>query len=198
MKLLRKIKRIFSSSNRYFFQPDALLSENRRNLDLILQLKGYALQQRTIYLSAYDYFVIHPEQFDGATMTEDLPDIDSLELAAMLHDYLYIQLNAAGSFKYILKADLLLRSEMRKMKKSSWNAGARFILLMLKTPFFVPYAWLFKKRKMTDLDKTKFDVIYLQIKDPSPDPWFKTFKGEISWMLILLSYIFLIINFFTH
>lgn len=145
------------SSNRYFYQDSSILREDRRSVDLYLQLKGYTLEQRDIYLKAYDYFVFHPEQFDGATMTEDLFDIGRLELGAMLHDYLYISFGASASFRYTWLADKLLRSEMGRMNKSTWNTGVRFFLLLIKTPCFVPYCYLKGRRMVRHAD---FHTIY--------------------------------------
>lgn len=187
MQIISKLKRLFSSSSRYFHQDKEILRSYRKDVDLYLQLKGYELHERALYLKAYDYFVVNPDEFDGATMTEDLPDVHGLELAAMLHDYLYIKYKASGSFKYIWMADRLIRSEMRKMNKSSWNTGARFVLLCLKTPFFVPYTWLFKSRRMSLNNKIAFEDLYYQLRKELIRPWYIEFKGELTWIGIILA-----------
>lgn len=176
---------IFSSSNRFFYQSLHVLTENRKNVDLFLQLKGYELSERSIYLKAYDHMVQFPHDFNGASMTEDLPDIGSLELAAMLHDYLYINFKVSGSFKYSWWADKLLRLEMRRMGKSSWNTGTRMVLLILKAPFFVPFTYLFKNRRMNDYDKTKMEIVYSSLNLVEPKVWYREFKGELTWSLII-------------
>ena len=135
---------------------------NRKKVKYYLEeIKGYSQSQANIYLAAYDYFRENPSHFDGATKTEDLYDLEGLELAAMLHDWLYIYLNASASYKYTWYADKLMRSEMRRMHKSSWNTGARFVLLLLKSIAGFPlYCRFIKKRKMSLQDKMDFEKIY--------------------------------------
>lgn len=189
MQLFKKLKRLFSSSSGYFYEPLPILLENKKRVDLYLQLKDYNATQRDIYDRAYKYFITNPAQFDGATMTEDLFDIDSLELAAMLHDWLYIKFNASGSFKYIWLADKLIRSEMRRMNKSSWNTGTRFVLLLIKTPFYVPYSWLFKSRRMTPEQKEEFNRIYSKLQYRTPKAWHKEFAGELTVTAVIIAVI---------
>jgi hypothetical protein len=183
---MKNLLQIFQSSNNYFRQDPAILKANRKKVDEYLFLKGYELIQRDIYLMAYDYFTYFPEDFDGATMTEDLPDIENLELAAMLHDYLYIKPNASGSFKYSWIADKLMRLEMRKMNKSSWNTGVRFVLLLLKAPFFVPFTYLFKGRRMDAENKALVNGIFLKLQNRVPQVWHKEYRGELTWTFIVL------------
>lgn len=189
MSLILKLKDLFSSSNNFFRSDLKILSENRKRVDLYLQLKNYDLSDRMIYLRAYDYFSANPDDFDGATMTEDLPDIDDLELAAMLHDYLYIFYQSSSSFRYTWLADKLIRSEMRRMNKSSWNTGARFVLLILKTPFFVPYTRLILGRKMSVLNKYTFNVIYRTLSKKEAGPWYQEFKGELLCSFVMIAVI---------
>lgn len=174
------------SKNNYFWNPETFLRENRKQVDLFLQIKGYELQERSIYLEAYDFFVKHPEEFDGATMTEDLYDVDNLELAAMLHDFLYLNDNAAGNFYYSWLADKLMRAEMKRMGKSSWNTGVRFVLLILKAPFFVPFTYFFKGRKMTDANKKRLVTRYQSLAKRKPKKWYQEFKGELIWTAVVL------------
>lgn len=181
-----KLPRIFRSSNNYFRQAPAILQANRKKVDEYLILKGYEVDQREIYLSAYDYMTHCPEDFDGATMTEDLPDIENLELAAMLHDYLYVYYRAAGSFKYSWISDKLMRLEMRRMGKSSWNTGVRFVLLLLKAPFFVPYCNIFKNRIMNKVEEEKIKRIFYTLQYRQPKVWHKEFRGELTWTAIVL------------
>lgn len=178
-----KLLRLFKSSSTYFLQNPATLAENRKRVYTYLFWKGYSEEEIRIYQHAYDYFVNNPTHFDGATMTEDLFDIDSLELAAMLHDFMYIQFAASGSFKYTWLADKLMRTEMRRMNKSTWNTGVRFVLLILKSPFFVPYTYIFKNRRMTDFDRDIFEEVFKTLFKRSPHPWYKEFEGEMRWTL---------------
>ncbi|MBO2546085.1 hypothetical protein J0871_16840 [Salegentibacter sp. BDJ18] len=179
----------YQSRNNYFQKPAITHKLNRGKIKYYLeQIKGYSQTQANIYLAAYDYFVRNPEQFDGATKTEDLYDLEGLELAAMLHDWLYIYLNASASYKYTWYADKLMRSEMRRMHKSSWNTGARFVLLLLKSIAGFPmYCRFIKKRKMSLQDKMDFEKIYAILRHQYfKKPWHKEFKGELTWCAIFL------------
>lgn len=190
---MKSLLQIFRSSNNFFRQDPFRLKEKRKNVDEYLVLKGYELSERAEYLKAYDHMTYFPEDFDGATMTEDLPDIDNLELAALLHDYLYIRFKASGSFKYSWIADKLMRLEMRRMGKSSWNTGVRFVLLLLKAPFFVPYTFLFKGRRMRPDDKEQIHRIFQTLQCREPKKWHQEYRGELTWtaifILVLVGYI---------
>lgn len=192
--ILARIHRLFNSHSDFFYKSPHVLSGIRRNVDSFLTLKGYESYQRSFYLVAFDYMRDNPQHFDGATMTEDLPDVEGLELAALLHDYIYVQHNASGSFKFSWMADKLMRSEMRRMGKSSWNTGARFVLLILKAPFFVPYTYFFKGRRMSDKNKFAVEHTYSSLTTEWPRPWYKEFKGELTWSVILLIVIYLLIG----
>lgn len=184
-----KLLQIFRSSNNYFRQDPFNLKENRKKVDEFLTLKGYELSERAEYLKAYDHMTYFPEDFDGATMTEDLPDIENLELAAMLHDYLYIRFKASGSFKYSWICDKLMRLEMKRQGKSSWNTGVRFVLLLLKAPFFVPYTYIFKGRRMRPEDRAQVTRIFKMLQDRQPKVWHQEYRGELTWTAIVLAVI---------
>ena len=140
------------SVNNFFHRDINYLSEHRKWLVDYLKLYNRSQLVMGVYLWAYDYCVQNPETYDGATMTEDLA-FHGLEPEAMLHDVLYVALNVAGNFKYQYIADLILKREMEVHKKSSIETGKRFYLLLLKTPFFAPYAYLNKKRQKSKGDK---------------------------------------------
>ena len=186
MKILAALKKLFSSSNNFFHQEDHFIFQGKSEMDIILQLWGYELSERGPYRHAYDYFVKNPEQFDGATMTEELCDIPWLDLDAMLHDYLYVGLNASASLKYMWKADKLLRQEMRRKGKSSWNTGYRFTMLVLKTPFFLPWCWLIKGRRISDEQRRDLNIIFALLEKEDSRPWHKKYRGELSWFLFFL------------
>lgn len=185
--MLVRIKRLFNSYSTYFLQDPFKLQENRKKVDDLLFLKGYEVDQREIYLKAYDYFTYNGREFDGATMTEDLNDIEGLDLDAMLHDYLYIEYNVAGNYSFIWKADKLMRSEMKRRGKSTINAGLRFVLLLLKTLIGYPaFSFLFRGRRMTAEDKTAVDRIFTTLCTRKPKVWHQEFKGEIRWTLFFV------------
>lgn len=189
------LSRLFNSTNNYFRQEASVLQANRSKVKYYFEeIKAYEPHQTQIYLKAYDYFVAFPEDFDGATMTEDLNDIPGLELAAMLHDYLYVNFNASGNIRNRLLADKLFRSEMKRMGKSTWNTGARFVLLLF---IFLPhmvYSHMFQDRIMTEKQKEKVSSYYhILIGQPIERPWHKEFRGEITVSLIIILSIIAII-----
>lgn len=151
----------YKSNNNYFKKPAITHKLNRGKVKYYLEeIKGYSPAQANIYLAAYDYFVINPEEFDGATMTEDLCDVKGLELTAMLHDYLYIALNASASLHFIRLADKLFFQEMKRMDKSSWNLGYRKFALWCVRRYWVWFCVKFKYRKMTIDNQIEFLETY--------------------------------------
>ena len=137
------------------------LSEDRRIVfEHLTRTWKYKAVEAYIYLQAYDYFVQNPNEFDGATLTEDMPDIPNLDLDAMLHDYLYVALNASADWDYMVKADELFKKEMYRRQKSSWNSWYRNSALYLKTPFFLFKAKHLKGRRITGEDKKELDRIF--------------------------------------
>lgn len=191
---MKALLQILRSSNNFFRQDSFRLKELRKDVDAFLQLKRYELNQRDFYLRAYDHMSYFPEDFNGASMTEDLPDIDNLELAALGHDYLYIRHKVSGNFKYSWIADKLMRLEMKKMGKSSWNTGARFVLLLLKAPFFVPYTYIFKGRRMRSEDKAQVKLYFKILQCRPPKAWYKEYRGELTWTAIIISLIFFLLR----
>lgn len=185
---------IFKSENSYFDQSDAKLSVNREKIRRFLsEMKGYSSAQINYYLTAYDYFQVNKLHYDGATMTEDLCDIENLELCSMLHDWMYIHLKTSGNLKYRLLSDKLFRSEMSRMRKSSWNRGYRFVALLIISLLHTPWSWLVKNRRMTRSQRIAFDGMYTTLYSKTPKVWYKEFWREILWIVILIfSLIFMI------
>jgi len=85
-------------------------------------------------------------------------------------------------------SDKLIRSEMRRRGKSSWNTGYRFVALVLKTPFFLPYCYLIKKRRMNLDQKLKFNTIFKSLYREEK-VWYKEFRGEITWFAFFIIFI---------
>lgn len=186
---------ILISTSNYFDQSRDILSRNREKIRYYLQeIKNYSPRQAGIYLSAYDYFCANPMEYDGATMTSDLYDIEGLELASMLHDYLYLKLNCAGNYRYRLLSDKLFRKEMTRMHKSTWNRGYRFVALFIVWFFHTPYSLIVKKRRMKTSDKINMDGVLCVLGYSTPKVWYEEFKWEMFWFaIIILSLIFIII-----
>ena len=179
--------KLFNSENNYFDQPREVLQVNREHIRTYLRdMKGYNKAQVSQYLAAYDYFVCFPLDFDGATMTEDLPDIGKLELCAMLHDYLYINFNCSGNFLYRWRVDKLFRNEMTRQNKGSWHRTVRFVLLVWAAFPHTPYTYLFKKRKMTYGQKISVDGILTVLNQQFPRLWHKEFRNEITFVVSLI------------
>lgn len=186
--MIKFIKELFASSSNFFHEQYSVIVEGKKNMDAMLQIWGYEPSERIHYQNAFDYFVRNPEHYDGASMTEDLYDIPGLDIDAMLHDYLYVGMNASANLKFMWLADKLIRSEMRRRGKSSWNTGYRFVALVLKTPFFLPWCYFVKKRRMTIGQKQRFKSIFRMLYREEKI-WYKEFQGEISWFVILVLFL---------
>lgn len=78
---------MFWSKSDFFKQNIETLIKKRKEVIFLLDAKEISSKY---YLSAFDYFVINPTEFDGATIVKDLKDIKGLDLSAMVHDYQYI------------------------------------------------------------------------------------------------------------
>lgn len=146
-----------SSKNDYFQQCNSVLEINWKIVVKYLITQGYSVEGIEPYKKAYEYFMVNTLSFDGATMTEDLNDVFNLDLDAMLHDYHYIHYNVAGSYYFTRIADNLMYTEMLKKRKSSWNAGARRVLLRLKS--YLGFSWYARTkmgRVMSISDKINF------------------------------------------
>ncbi|TQI72264.1 hypothetical protein JM79_3221 [Gramella sp. Hel_I_59] len=189
MRLISFLKNLFTSTNDFFMQDDHLIFQAKRDMDVMLQLWQYEISERGPYNQAFDYFLRNPKHFNGASMTEELCDIPWLDLDAMLHDYLYVGLNASASLKMTWRADKLLRQEMRRRGKSSWNTGYRFAMLTLKTPFFLAWAYLVKGRRISDSQKRDLKIIFALLEKEDSRKWHEKYKGEITWAIIIIAFI---------
>lgn len=94
----------------------------------ILQDFGFSQEFIKLYKEAYDYFIVHPTEYDGATIVHDRYNINGLDLPSMLHDYLYI---IWKSLKGRLKADKIYAKDMRRFHYQYWVAWGRYILLSI-------------------------------------------------------------------
>lgn len=146
-----------NSTNDYFQKDKHTLIINWGVVNDYLITQEYAIQEIGVYKKAYDYFIDYPQNFDGATMTEDLKDVFNLDLDAMLHDFFYIKYNVSSSYKYTQIADDIFYVETIRKGKSSWNAGARRMLLRLKSILgFSLYSKYIVKRVITEENITEF------------------------------------------
>jgi len=125
---------MFFSRNGFFKQSVDILAARRKEVELLLAVKGI---HPTKYLIAYDFFCVNIEDFDGATIVKDLNDIPELDLNAMLHDYRYLtDFGVIKKFKW----DYEYLQGMNDLGKG-YRAG-RYIGLLVSSIFFIPYKLL--------------------------------------------------------
>ena len=135
---------MFWSKDNTFKKSKQELDILRKNIKVYLHIKERKISDISDYLNAFDYFTIHSDKFDGATIVKDLVDIGELDLDAMVHDYDYLH-GANRNFIKKWKADIKYIKNMEKNGK-----GIRVFRLLLLTIIgivFVPYCFLKYKIK---------------------------------------------------
>ena len=135
---------MFWSKDDTFKKSKQELDILRKNVKAYLNIKERKMSDISDYLNAFDYFTVHSDKFDGATIVKDLVDIGELDLDAMVHDYDYIN-GANRNFIKKWKADIKYIKNMERNGK-----GIRVFRLLLLTIIgivFVPYCFI--KYKIT-------------------------------------------------
>ena len=135
---------MFWSKDDTFKKSKIELDILRKNIKAYLHIKERKMSDISDYLNAFDYFIGHPNEFDGATIVKDLVDIGELDLDAMVHDYEYIH-GANRNFIKKWKADIKYIKNMERNGK-----GIRVFRLLLLTIIgiiFVPYCFIKYKIK---------------------------------------------------
>lgn len=135
---------MFWSKDNTFKKSKIELNILRKNIKAYLHIKERKMSDISDYLNAFDYFIGHPTEFDGATIVKDLVDIGELDLDAMVHDYDYIH-GANRNFIKKWKADIKYIKNMERNGK-----GIRVFRLLLLTIIgivFVPYCFIKYKIK---------------------------------------------------
>ena len=135
---------MFWSKDDTFKKSKTELDILRKNIKAYLNIKERKMSDISDYLNAFDYFTVHSDKFDGATIVKDLVDIGELDLDAMVHDYDYIN-GANRNFIKKWKADIKYIKNMERNGK-----GIRVFRLLLLTIIgivFVPYCFI--KNKIT-------------------------------------------------
>ena len=135
---------MLGSSNNTFYKNIKELKTIRKKIRVLLYIKERKMSDISDYLNAFDYFIGHPDKFDGATIVKDLEDIKGLDLDAMVHDYEYIN-GANRNFIKKWKADIKYIKNMERNGK-----GIRIFRLLLLTIIgivFVPYCYFKFKLK---------------------------------------------------
>jgi hypothetical protein len=129
---------MFWSRDYTFYNDKETLEKYRKYLKVLLYIKGRDPKDIQEYLNAYNYFITHPSEFDGATIVKDLVDFGELDLDAMLHDYEYI----TGSNRNIVKK---FKSDLKYIKNMEKNGKGirvvRFILLTIAGIGTIPYSY---------------------------------------------------------
>ncbi|MFY0481445.1 hypothetical protein ACI6PS_02470 [Flavobacterium sp. PLA-1-15] len=150
---------MLGSKSHYFHRSPGELFVIRKNLVEYLSLKGYTLEEARIYIKAFDYFCNSPSKFDGATIVKDLTDLPGLDLDAMLHDYHYLNYQAATNFITKWKSDWIYAKGQERKGKGQYSSFSRFVGLTLVGIGFVPYA-LIKRGKITRENKDRIQIDY--------------------------------------
>ena len=130
---------MFWSKDDTFKKSKQELDILRKNVKAYLHIKERKISDISDYLNAFDYFTVHSDKFDGATIVKDLVDIGELDLDAMVHDYDYIN-GANRNFIKKWKADIKYIKNMERNGKGI--RVFRFFILTLLGIFFVPYCYI--------------------------------------------------------
>lgn len=159
------------SSSNYFFQDKDRLAHKREVMVYMLKSRFYRDYWISYFLDAYDFFCDNPSAYNGATMSQDLHDIapdgaiNGLELAAMLHDWLYVVYNVSTNRKYMKKADKVMKWVMEDFSKSGFEIWRRmFALWAIRWKLTFWRGKVEKREPMTARDKSVIDKIYEQFK----------------------------------
>ena len=130
---------------KFFNRPFQQVLDDRKKVKILLQLKGLDVDY---FLEAYDYFAVHTEKYDGASIVKDLIDLVGLDLGALRHDYDYIHLlKKYKGFEWLknkFKYDFDYGKNMERLGKGIFTPYGRTFLLWLSTPFYYLYK-LFSK-----------------------------------------------------
>lgn len=131
---------MFGSKSYFFKQSISVLNDKRRQVINILTYKNIFINT---FLDAYDFFVLNPDKFDGATIVKDLNDIKGLDLSSMKHDYNYIvNLTKHKGFDWLIykiEYDIEYGKDMEKLGKGIITPYLRVLGLIITTPVY----WLY-------------------------------------------------------
>ena len=160
---------MFGSKSDYFKQSKEELTQCHEAMCELLCLKGYSVNEVSVYSRAFMYFIDNPTDFDGATLVNDLCDIPGLDIDALLHDYHYVICNVGASITYKWRADRLFFEGLKRKNKdgilyklriTNYPAYSRLLGLTVADVFFVPFAFL-KRGRMSPQQKELFLMDYV-------------------------------------
>jgi len=133
---------MFWSKSKFFKRPRKELLHDR--VWLIESLERMRLDVE-YFIEAYDYFIDHPEDYDGATVVKDLKDFVGIDLSATRHDYDYlIELKKRRWFNWIgykMRADFMYGKNMENLGKGIWTPYTRVFFLWVSTPIYLLVLW---------------------------------------------------------
>lgn len=155
------------SKNNFFYQSPEKLSRKREEMLRKLVEAHFQPWQISWFEKAYDFFIIHPSGYDGATMSQDLHDIapdgavNGLEFASMLHDYLYVVFKVSTDRTYMKKADKVMKRVMYMNSNAGWEISRRmFALWIIRWKLTFWRLNVEKREAMTKRDKIQMEVVY--------------------------------------
>lgn len=144
------------STNTYFLQDATRLKNNWVHIENDLKMFRFRNSEIEIIKDAYEYFKKNPTHYDGATHSQDLYDVPGLEIAAMLHDYIYVALRANRSVTAMRIADALMFETMRRMAK----CGVQITWRRLRLPLIrLPFAIYNQIKHGADLNLTGLEKV---------------------------------------
>jgi len=160
------------STSNYFKQSKANLLLCYKDMLWILENRGFSEKEIGYFESSYNYFCLFPDEYDGATATQDLVDVpakelgyDGLEFSSMVHDWIYVSLRARYSVIQMRAADEIMEIIMKKMNKSKFEITWRlFRLAIIRRPFAIwntLKTW-FKIKPLADLINEMY-IIFVKI-----------------------------------
>ena len=141
------------SKSDYFKKSSAELKQGREDMIVFLHIKNFDPDQIGWFCKAYDYFIENPKEYNGASYSQDLYCISTLELWSMLHDWFYIALNVWADRYYMRQSDKILRLTMHKGNDAGFEMNWRTVRLFFLRGLYPWYNRAFKGRVMTDQNK---------------------------------------------
>jgi hypothetical protein len=167
----------FTNKKAWKKQPFALLEKDHKTLmahKFILvehMIHNVDSSMISTFKNAFDFFMIEPEKYDGASGDVELYKIGDYryDIAAIIHDYLDA-INFTHSFDNLIKADLTMAKVMKQLGDPSIHYDKRVGLLAIIRP--LRFAISFKRRrKLPPTNKDLEDRITVYIYDFKINYW---------------------------
>ncbi len=149
--------KLIKSKSDFFKQDYTVLMKKKKQMEIVLGFKDFSELEIGFFEDAYDYFVVNPSEYDGATASQDLYDLPGIEFPPVSHDFDYVAKNCMSSLKYTRISDKILFYNMKKMGASKYEICRRKTLLWLKS--YVALYHLHGHDKMS-----KDDMSYMDLK----------------------------------